>query len=271
VAKLDVLIPTCRRPAALAVTLTSLASQTFRDFDIVISDQTEDSDTFAAGEVRAIARLLELHGHRLTLLRHLPRQGMAEQRQFLLDSSRARFVLFIDDDLLFEVDALQRLVDTLEEQSCGFVGMAPIGLKYRDQVRPHEEIFEAWNGAVEPETVLPDSAAWQRHRLHNAANPLHLQDRLRLNRGDRVAYKVAWIGACVLYDAAKLREAGAYGFWKALPVEHCGEDVLAQLLVARRFGGCGVLPSGVYHQELKTTLPDRRANAPDLLANLLEA
>jgi GT2 family glycosyltransferase len=38
----DILIPTCCRPAALAVTLISLCAQTFRDFCVVISDQTED-------------------------------------------------------------------------------------------------------------------------------------------------------------------------------------------------------------------------------------
>lgn len=48
-ATVDILIPTYRRPAALAVTLTSLISQTCRDFRIVISEQTEDSDSVAAG------------------------------------------------------------------------------------------------------------------------------------------------------------------------------------------------------------------------------
>ncbi|HVK54470.1 MAG TPA: glycosyltransferase, partial [Burkholderiales bacterium] len=37
---LDVLIPTYARPAALAVTLTSLCAQTYRSFDVVISDQS---------------------------------------------------------------------------------------------------------------------------------------------------------------------------------------------------------------------------------------
>jgi len=32
-----------------------------------------------------------------------------------------------------------------------------------------------------------------------------------------------------------------------------------------RCGGCAILPSGVYHQELPTTIADRSVNAPDLL------
>ncbi len=42
-------------------------------------------------------------------------------------------------------------------------------------------------------------------------------------------------------------------------------DVLAQLRVMARFGGCGLLPSGVYHQELPTTVVERRVDAPKLL------
>lgn len=84
-ATIDILIPTYRRPAALAVTLTSLVAQTCRDFRIVISDQTEDSDPVANGEVQSVLRVLRAYGHAVEIHKHLPRRGMAEQRQFLLD------------------------------------------------------------------------------------------------------------------------------------------------------------------------------------------
>lgn len=32
-----------------------------------------------------------------------------------------------------------------------------------------------------------------------------------------------------------------------------------------RFGGCGLIPSGAYHQELPTTLPCRDVDAPQVL------
>jgi hypothetical protein len=68
-----------------------------------------------------------------------------------------------------------------------------------------------------------------------------------------------------MYDRGKLCAVGGFGFWRQLPVEHCGEDVLAQQRVMARYGGCGLLPSGIYHQELPTTLKDRRVNAPKVL------
>ncbi len=65
--------------------------------------------------------------------------------------------------------------------------------------------------------------------------------------------------------ASALRDVGGFQFWQSLPLEHCGEDALAQLRVMARHGGCGLIPSGVYHQELPTTVVDRRVNAPAVL------
>lgn len=253
----DVLIPTCRRPAALAVTLASLGAQTFRDFRVIVSDQTEDGDPLEAGEVQAVVRVLELHGNPVALLEHLPRRGIAEHRQFLLDQATSRYALFLDDDLILEPWLLERLVEAIRREACGFVGSAFVGLSFLDDVRPDEQAIELWDGPVEPEEVLPGTPAWDRWRLHNAANLLHAQRRLGIGPEAPRLYRVAWVPGCVLYDTAKLREAGGFAYWTELPREHCGEDVLTQLRVMKRFGGCGMIPSGVYHQELPTTIPDR--------------
>jgi GT2 family glycosyltransferase len=261
----DVLVPTYARPAAIAVTLAGLVAQTFRDFRVVVSDQTEDGDPLQAGEVQAVVRVLRAHGHEVELHRHLPRRGMAEQRQFLLDRARGRAALFLDDDLVLEPDLLERLLTTLDEEGCGFVGCGLIGLSFADDVRPHEQDVELWEGPVEPETIEREGPGWERWRLHNAANPLHLAERLGIGPGERVRYKVAWCGGCVLYDVEALRAVGGFGFWRELPARHAGEDVLAQLRVMAVSGGCGILPSGAYHQELPTTLRERPVDAPRVL------
>jgi glycosyltransferase involved in cell wall biosynthesis len=264
-ARIDVLIPTCRRPAALAVTLAGLIGQEFRDFAVVVSDQSEDDDPFVRGEVQSVVRVLRARGQPVALHRHLPRRGLAEQRQFLLDQARARHVLFLDDDLILEPDLIGRMHRTLSAERCGFVGCAPIGLTHLADVRPHQQHIEWWDGPVQPETVRPGTAQWQRHHLHSAANLYHLQRQLQLTSATQRTYRIAWVGACVMYDADKLRACGGFGFWRELPAEHCGEDVLAQLRVMDRFGGCGLIPSGVYHQELPTTVADRRVDAPYVL------
>ncbi len=260
----DVLIPTCGRPAALAVTLASLSAQDCPNFRIVISDQTEDGNPFLDAVVRAVLRLLST-GHEVEEHRHLPRRGMAEQRHFLLRHAKADRVLFLDDDLILEPWVLGLMLATLAEEKCGFVGCAPIGLSYIDDVRPEEQRIEFWEGLVQPEAVRPGSAAWSRYRVHNAANLYHLQKRLKLTPHTRRTYRVAWVGGCVLYDRMKLIEAGGFTFWERLPANHAGEDVLAQLRLMSLHGGCGIIPSGVYHQELPTTIPDRAYNAPVMI------
>ena len=262
--RVDVLIPTCNRPAALAVTLTALFAQNFPSLRVVVSDQGE-AEACAAGEVRAMARLLASRGVAIELHRHLPRRGLAEQRDFLLGRAAAQYVLFLDDDVVLEPDLIARMVRALRRAGCGFVGSALHGLSFRDDRRPHEEAIEFWEDGVVPETIEPDGPQWARHRLHNAANLYHVQERLALRAGTQKYYRIAWIGGCVLYDAEKLRDSGGFGFWRELPPEHSGEDVLAQLRVMARHGGCGLIPSGAYHLELPTTVPHRDIDAPKYL------
>ena len=258
----DVLIPTYERVGALAVTLTSLGSQTMTGFRVFVSGQNETRAAIDHPEVAAAARYLEARGNEFEFVRHLPRRGMAEQRQFLLDNARAPYALFLDDDVICEPDLLDRLLTAMRRERCGFIGSALIGLSFVDDVRHHEQVIELWDGPVEPEIVDPESVEWQRHKLHNAANLWHVQNHLGVAREDAAVYKVAWVGGCVMYDVDKLRAAGGFSFWRQLPDAHVGEDVLAELRVMARFGGAALIPSGAYHQELPTTLPVREVNAP---------
>jgi GT2 family glycosyltransferase len=261
---IDVLVPTCNRPAALAVTLATLGAQSWPALRIVISDQSDEADACARPEVLAVLRYLRATGRTVETFRRLPRRGMAEQRAFLLAQARARFSLFVDDDVILEPDLVERLHTVIIEEGCGFVGSALHGLSYLGQHRPAQEAIEFWSCPVAPEVVHPGMPAWTRHHLHSAANLFHVQS--RLGGADMTRrYKIAWVGGCVLFDTALLRAAGGFDFWQDLPPQHCGEDVLAQQRVMARFGGCAILPSGAYHMELPTTVTARAIDAPHVL------
>lgn len=259
----DVLIPTCDRPAELAVTLAGLAAQGSPVFRVVISDQSRSGEpAWQHPAVAAMIRVLRAQGREVSSLTHLPRQGMAEHRQFLLEHSHADKALFLDDDVWLEPGALECMSGALDQLRCGFVGMAPQGLSYLAEKRPEQtRLFEAWDGPVMAERVRPDSPGFARWPLHSAANLSHLSADLGLMPDEWVPYRVAWLGGCVMYRREALQAAGGFTFWDQLPPEHSGEDVLAQWHVMEQFGAAGILPSGAVHLESPTTLPDRRIEA----------
>ena len=265
----EVLIPSGGRKTGLAVVLTSLFGQTFREFDVVVSDQGDDETMLDSAEILTIVRALEYRGRRVRLFRHTPKRGMAEHRHFLLSQSVADYVHFLDDDVLLEPEVMERMLSVIQAEGCGFVGCAATGLSFINDVRPDQQQIELWDGPVRPETFDWENLPWDRHKVNNAANPLHLA--AKLVTGDKaVRYKVAWIGgANVLYDRAKLIDVGGFSWWDQLPPDHAGEEVLAQFLLLRKYGGCGILPSGTYHLELPTLIPNREVNATSLFEKMV--
>jgi hypothetical protein len=228
----DVLVPTCNRPAELAVTLAGLAAQSEPAFAVVISDQSAGQPAWDHPAAAAMVRVLQAQGRPVTLLRHLPRRGLAEHRQFLLDQSTADQCLFLDDR------------------------------------RPEQTAsFQAWDGPVAPERIRPGAPGFERWPLHSAANLSHVCAELSLQPGEWVPYHVAWLGGCVLYRREALDDAGGFRFWSTLPADHAGEDVVAQWQVMERYGGAGILPSGAVHLESPTTVTDRRVEAYDVVLN----
>lgn len=269
---IDVLVPTCDRPVELATTLAGLAAQTGVAFRVVVSDQSDGPAGFDTPSATTLVAALRRRGTPVELLRHRPRRGIAEHRAFLLSRATADAVLFLDDDVWLEPGVLDRLHRALDELGCGFVAAAMQGLSHLDDRRPAEcGPFEVWAGPVRPETVVKDGPAWGRWTLHNAANGVHLAERLGLDSGTLpppstwVPYKVAWAAGCVLFDRAALLDAGGFEFWRDIPADSHGEDVLSQQRVMARRGGAGILPSGAYHQQAPTSLPTRSASAVDLL------
>lgn len=247
----DILLPTCNRLESLILTLSGVAAQSYTDLHVIVADQ---SDVPVAGSqvVQTLRRIIEVRGGTWDYHDRGPIHGIAEQRDFLLSQATADAVLYLDDDVLMEPWVVGRLLDTLTAQQCGFVGAFPAGLSHRDDVRPAQQIVHWWDGRVQPEAVEPDSAEWERWQLHRAANAYHAA--LRLAPGESRLYRVAWIASCILYDRRKLLEVGGFSFWDRLPRYHSGEEVLVQNLLMRRWGGCGIMPSGTYYSQVPTTV-----------------
>ena len=270
-AAIDVLLPTCNRLESLIMTLSGVAAQTLRDLHVIVADQSREP----AGQsqvVQTLRRVIEVRGGSVEW-HHRPQiHGIAEQRNFLLERASAPAVLYLDDDVLMEPWVAERLLETLRAERCAFVGAFPAGLSHRDDVRPHQQFVEFWDGPVRPEALDPGSPQWERAKLHSAANLFHVSQGLA--PGEVRLYKVAWIASCILYDRAKLLEVGGFSFWSRLPRYHSGEEVLVQNLLMRRWGGCAIMPSGTYYSQVPTTVLNAAGtvdgHALDLLPEMVE-
>ena len=271
-ATVSVLIPTYERPESLAMTLSGVAAQTVTDLQVVVSSQgrytAQDSPV-----AKALGRVIAARGGSIEWY-HRKARGIAEQRHFLLGCAEAGAALYLDDDVFMEPFVIGRLLSVLEAEGCGFVGAFPAGLTFVDNVRPDQQRIEPWRGPVQPEVVEKETPAWERWQLHRAANLHHVARNLDLSPGEFLRYKVAWVASCVLYSREKLSAVGGFSFWERLPRYHKGEDVVVQNLLMRRFGGCGIAPSGTYHSQVPTTTfsPEGtvEADALDLLPELVE-
>jgi GT2 family glycosyltransferase len=267
---IEVLIPTFEREAALAVTLTGLIGQRLLPGRVCVADQSPAATAASSPLVAGVIRVLRQRGVDVEVRSHPSGAGVAENRQFLLDQATRPFVLFLDDDIVLEPEALARLSAAMGTLRIGFVAMAMTGLSFADDVREHE-----WGAFTPlppgerpaPERIRKGEPAWERWRLHNAANPTHLGERAGLSRfsDDWLAYRVAWAAGCVLFDRAVLAGTGGFEFWEALVRGGYGEDVVAQLRVLEVAGGVGVLPTGAHHLELPTTVGARTVDAYELI------
>jgi glycosyltransferase involved in cell wall biosynthesis len=270
-AAIDVLLPTYNRLESLIMTLCGVAAQTLCDLHVIVADQSrEPADRSQV--VQTLRRVIEVRGGSVEWHRRPQIHGIAEQRNFLLERATAPAVLYLDDDVLMEPWVAKRLLETLRAERCAFVGAFPAGLSHRDDVRPHQQVVEFWDGPVRPEAVDPGSPQWERAQLHSAANLFHVSQRLA--PGEVRLYKVAWIASCILYDRAKLLEVGGFSFWSRLPRYHSGEEVLVQNLLMRRWGGCAIMPSGTYYSQVSTTVLNAAGtvdgHALDLLPEMVE-
>ena len=250
-ATVDILLPTYNRLTSLIMTLSGVAAQTLTDLRVIVADQSQQP-VEQEPVIQTLRRVIEVRGGSVEWHTRPQINGIVEQRDFLLKQATADSALYLDDDVFMEPWVIERLLETLQEQQCGFVGAFPAGLSHRDDIRPEQHIVEYWDGPVQPEVVEPDSPQWERWQLHRAANLYHASQSLS-PRESRL-YKVAWIASCILYDRAKLLKVGGFSFWPRLPRYHSGEEVLVQNLLMRRWGGCAIMPSGTYYTQVPTTV-----------------
>lgn len=115
--RVSVGVPTVNRPALLWEAVASLAAQTYRDFEIVLADNSADPEYHK--EVDRLIRAFP--GIDFVLIRHPVRIGAIENFNRLIDAGRGEFWTCLPDDDRFCPNFLARSVAALDSHTeCAF-------------------------------------------------------------------------------------------------------------------------------------------------------
>lgn len=107
--KISVCIPAYKNADFLRRCLDSLVTQTFTDFEVILSDDSPDD---------SVAKIAEVYKDVLQVVyyKHDPSLGTPANWNFAMQKANAEYIkLMHDDDWLAEDDALQKFYDCLEQ------------------------------------------------------------------------------------------------------------------------------------------------------------
>lgn len=104
-----IIIPTHERPLLLRRALLSLIAQTYKDFQVIVVDDS-------AAYIPPFHEMVQLAG-RYTYIIRSGAMGPAESRNMALEMVKTPYVLFLDDDDTFDSGHLQSLADHIGDDS----------------------------------------------------------------------------------------------------------------------------------------------------------
>jgi len=137
----------------LSILLTSLMNQTLQDWDLTILEEA-DCAYLKNPIFGGLLRILKQQGHKIIFLHPRNMLGCVKSAQAVMKETNTKYAMKLDDDHVFAVDALEKLIMGLEDdQSIGSMGgmLYPIGRTLIDKdIIPTD--FNRWTG--------PDLKLW---------------------------------------------------------------------------------------------------------------
>src|SRR5262245_7479203 len=88
--KVSVIVPTRDRAEYLRVAITSVLSQTFQDFELIVVDDASAENNFEV--------ISSFHDDRIKFIRHETRKGGSAARNTGIINSSCDYIAFLDDD-----------------------------------------------------------------------------------------------------------------------------------------------------------------------------
>ncbi|MBQ9310948.1 MAG: glycosyltransferase [Bacteroidales bacterium] len=115
--KISLIIPVYNAEKTLPATLESIASQTFRDFEVIFAD-----DASTDGTPALLEEFCRQWGSACKLLRKEVNSGAAAARNMALDAAEGEYLTFADADDILAADMLQKASDAADASGADIVG-----------------------------------------------------------------------------------------------------------------------------------------------------
>ncbi len=111
-----------QRNQNVSILLSSLLNQTFKDWGLTLLEEI-DTQYIQDLNVRGLLRLLRNKGHSVTFMHPKRLLGCVDSSLHVMNETKSKYAVKLDDDHIFESDVLEKLVMTLEENDdIGAVG-----------------------------------------------------------------------------------------------------------------------------------------------------
>ena len=102
------------RPDYLSILLASLHNQTFQGFDITIMEE-QDCNYLGNPMFRSSLRRLKNQGHDVLFMHPRRMLGNVKCASAVMTETKTKYAMKLDDDHLFDMDALEKLVNAMED------------------------------------------------------------------------------------------------------------------------------------------------------------
>ncbi len=118
--KVSVIVPTYRRADFLMTVLNSLAAQTFKDFEIILVDDNDDSEWNE--KVQAVAEQFKKNNPDIVVehIENHPNKGSAGARNAGIAVAKGEYVTFLDDDDVYLPEKIQHQLEAMEQEQADY-------------------------------------------------------------------------------------------------------------------------------------------------------
>ncbi len=134
-------IPCYNRPEGLRRTLECITGQTYRNLEIIISDNCSPNP-----DVERVGREFADRDQRVRYIRQIENLGMENNFQFVLNEANGEYFMWACDDDTFSLDYIEKCTKRIGNYGCCVTNTANVNLKgeiFNKFVVPKIEYFES--------------------------------------------------------------------------------------------------------------------------------